>query len=276
MANPALATPSDVLALTTGVLARHFSGAKPALVPPVLTQVEALFAGRYPGYVGCDMLFHDLTHTCDATLALLRILDGHLQRGNAQRLTARDVEVTTVAALLHDSGYFRESTDTIGTGAKYTLVHVARSVEFAAKLLAAYGLTAEEKQLVRVAILCTGLNVDTARLDFRDERERFLGYALGTGDMLGQLAAPQYPDRLPGLYLEFVEGGVPGYDSATDLMAKTRQFWNTHVQQLLETQWHGVYRELVDHYYQQSIELNLQRIEALLARSTHDSSKSTV
>ena len=34
---------------------------------------------------------------------------------------------------------------------------------------------------------------------------RIVGFALGTADLLGQMAAPDYVDKLPVLYDEFVE-----------------------------------------------------------------------
>jgi len=46
---------------------------------------------------------------------------------------------------------------------------------------------------------------DVTRLVFRTELEKLVGFALATADLLGQMAAPDYVDKLPILYLEFAE-----------------------------------------------------------------------
>jgi hypothetical protein len=264
-------TPAAVRELTHAVLARHFPGHDTGVVERTLAVVQELFAGRYPGYKACDTKFHDFTHTCDATLGVLRILDGQSRSGDAPRLTVRDFEVGLAAILLHDAGYIKEDGDTLGTGAKYTRTHVERSAQFAAKFLPPFGFTDDEIRIVQLAIRCTGLNVDTSKLPFHDDRERLLGCALGTGDMLGQLASAEYPARLPALYEEFREGGVPGYTSAADLMRQTRGFVTGHVQQMLTTQWGNVARYLDRHFgstttpYRQSIAANLDAIDCSLA-----------
>ena len=159
------------------------------------------------------------------------------------------------------------------SGAKYTLTHVARSAEFAAKFLPPFRVTADEVRVVQLAIQCTGLRVDTSKLEFREKRELLLGCALGAGDMLGQLASESYPDRLPALYEEFQEGGVSGYTSAEDLMRKTRIFFEGHIRHMLDVQWGEVDVALEKHYtdgqnlYLLAINANLSRIDAILART---------
>lgn len=243
------ATPAGTLALVREIQSSTF-------IDSVFARVQDLFAGRYPGYQACDTKFHDLTHTLDATTCLARILKG--------KVTAREFELAVAAVLLHDSGYLKEASDTAGTGAKYTLTHVERSAQFAGKFLAEFGVTGDEVRLVQLAIRCTGLRVDMSKMAFRDERERLIGCALGTGDMLGQLASETYPHRLRGLYEEFREGGVPGYASAEDLMRKTHAFWDTHVQAMLNTQWGGVYRQFDYEPYFAAVRYNLDVIDRSL------------
>src|SRR2546426_8064108 len=199
------ATPAPTLDLARATVQRHFPGQNPAFIDSVFARVQDLFAGRHPGYQACDTKFHDLTHTCDATACLVRILDGHISSGNPPPVSARDFELAVAAILSHDSGYIKETGDTSGTGAKYTLTHVERSARFAGTFLTAFGMSADEVRLAQVAIRCTGLRVDVANLAFRSDRERLLGCALGTGDMLGQLASETYPQRLHALYEEFRE-----------------------------------------------------------------------
>ncbi len=71
--------------------------------------------------------------------------------------------------------------------------------------------------------------------------ERIVGFALGTADLLGQMAAPDYVDKLPVLYSEFAEAARYSADgkmkaggfftSADDLMQKTPLFWENYVRQ---------------------------------------------
>jgi len=44
------------------------------------------------------------------------------------------------AALFHDTGYIQEKSDDEGTGAKYTSIHVKRSIQFLDKHQAAFKL----------------------------------------------------------------------------------------------------------------------------------------
>jgi hypothetical protein len=256
-----------------------FPGRSTEFLAAVFNKVCELFAGRFPGYQACDTKFHDLAHTCQTTVATLRIFDGQIKSGRLPVVTPRDFELAFAAILLHDAGYIKQAGDTEGTGAKYTRIHVKRSAEFAAMFLPPLGITADEVRLVRLAINCTGIEVDTSKLDFRDECERFLGCALGTGDMLGQMAGDDYPERLPELYREFAEAGIATYSSATDLMRQTRTFYEGRVGQLLNEEWGRVHQVLPYHFgngrnhYLEAVDRNLNRIDHLANRSPADEAK---
>src|SRR4026207_837946 len=38
---------------------------------------ERVFNGHFPGYLGCDTVYHDLQHSLDDTLAMARLLAGY-------------------------------------------------------------------------------------------------------------------------------------------------------------------------------------------------------
>jgi predicted metal-dependent HD superfamily phosphohydrolase len=263
--------PQETLSYVRQLFLEGFPGRSPEFLTVVFERVCDLFAGRYPGYQASDTKFHDLAHTCHATIATLRILDGQRKSGRQPVVAPRDFELAHAAILLHDAGYIKQAGDTEGTGAKYTLTHVERSADFAGAFLAPFGVTADEIRIVRSAIQCTGVQVDTSRLAFHDERERFLGCALGTGDILGQMAAANYPEQLPALYREFAEAGITAYRDATDLMRRTRGFYAGEVRKLLNEEWGRVYQVLPYHFgngrnhYFEAIELNLDRIDTLVA-----------
>ena len=245
----------------------------------ILNAVQALFAGRYPGYQRCDTEYHDFGHTLQATEAVVRILGGHICSGAKPDCSGRDLDLGVTASLLHDSGYLKRVGDNTGTGAKYTVTHVERSADFAAAFLPAFGVTLDEINLVQVAIRCTGINVERTMWSFLNEREWLLGCAMGAGDILGQMAAPDYPERLPALYREYREaveyshltqGMLVGFTSVEDLMGKTRGFYQDYVQRMLGTVWGSVHESLIYHFdganlnYFSRIEENLKRIDQIL------------
>ena len=263
----------ETLQFVCSLFSEDFPGRSTEFLVAVFNKVGELFAGRFPGYQACDTKFHDLAHTCQATVTTLRILDGQIKSGQLPTVSARDFELAVAAILLHDTGYIKQIGDVEGTGAKYTLIHVKRSAEFAATFLPPLGVTADEVRVVQLAINCTGIEVDTSKLEFRDQRERFLGSALGAGDMLGQMAADDYPERLPALYREFAEAGITTYSGATDLMRQTRAFYEGRVGQLLEKQWGQVHQVLPHHFgngrnlYLEAVDRNLDRIDHLADKS---------
>lgn len=213
--------------------------------------VENLFAGRFPGYRACDMRYHDLEHTMQGTVALTHLLDGLNHAPDGLFLSAHFFTLGIHAILLHDSGYLKEIGDVRGTGAKYTITHVDRSMDFAERYLALRGYLSPDLNAVRHMIHCTGFYVDTNKIPFQSEAEKMIGFALGTTDLLGQMAAPNYLEELDGLYEEFHEcveaegpaaGALAVYKSPDDMRAKTPQFFHGHAMRLLVNQWGGVYR----------------------------------
>ena len=198
-------SPATTVALLADTLHRHFPDHSARLIEELFDTVAKLFAGKLPGYRACDMAYHDFNHTCDATVALGRLLDGHLNSRLAPLLNARDYEVAVAAILWHDTGYLREFNDDGGTGARYTRHHVERGASLAARFLPPLGFTANEVILVQNIIRWTEPSCEIDALAQRAPTEIFLGQAVGSADLLGQLAAPDYPHRLPDLFQEFAE-----------------------------------------------------------------------
>jgi hypothetical protein len=272
-------TPGETLQIVAAIFSAHFPNHNAGFFSTILHQVQNIFACAYSGYQRCDMAFHDFAHTCQATVATVRILDGHLKSGRPPALTPREFQLAVVGILLHDIGFSKETGDDSGAGAKYTTAHVDRGERFAAKFHPHFRGTPDEVRVVQLTIRSTTMNVAVSRLPFRDERERLIGCAVGTGDILGTMAAPDYPERLPGLYQELAEAAVYAgphakevtrYQSAEDLLRKTRDFYHSYVQRMLEEQWGGIYKALEYHFadgrnhYLQAIETNLARIDRIL------------
>jgi len=251
-------------------------------VPQVFGWVIECFTGQYRDYQAIDARYHDLEHTLQGTLCMTRLLRNRHLAGGEPVLNQRIFELGLLAILLHDTGYLKKRSDTEGTGAKYTVIHVNRSADFAAELLAAKGFTSAEIAAVQNMIRCTGVDSALRSIPFQSEEERQVGYALGTADLLGQMAADDYVDKLPVLYLEFAEAVrfskesghfIAMFSSAADLMQKTPTFWERFVLKRLDRDFCGLHRFLNEPYpdgpnqYVQQIESNMQKLKGGLVAS---------
>jgi len=252
---------------------RHF-------IPSVFGWVEEAFTGRFRDYQAIDARYHDFEHTLQGALCMARLLRGRHQAGAHPHLTQRMFQLGAIAILLHDTGYLKKRGDNDGTGAKYTVTHVERSAQFAAELLSDKGVPATDIQSVQNMIHCTGVDATLSVIPFQNEMEKILGHALGTADLLGQMAADDYVDKLPVLYSEFAEAihytkdkphFISMFSSAADLMQKTPMFWEKYVQLKLNRDFGGLYRFLNDPYphgsnhYLERIEANMDRLRQLVA-----------
>jgi len=230
-----------------------------------------LFEGKYPGYRGCNTKFHDKIHTTDALLAISRLIDGYNLK--YKKMPVKLVKVALIATLLHDTGYIQQKSDTKGTGAKYTLNHVTRSMDFIKKYFRKQGLPAIEAMSAARMVSCTGLEVDLGKVRFASKFERTLGYMLGTADLLGQMASRTYLERLIYLYNEFKEGNVKGYASEQMLLEKTLKFYSV-VKKRMKGVFKGVNRFASSHFgkrygikydiYQRAIENQIMYLNEVL------------
>jgi len=233
--------------------------------------VTELFAGRYPGYRGCNTLYHDLSHTIEIMLAMTRLIHGAIVEGTD--LTEKHVNLGVISALMHDTGYIQTLDDTEGTGAKYTLTHIQRSVDFTGVIYKRDRYFGGELDNFRDILFCTGLGVRIALINFSTPQVKMLGHMLGTADLLGQMARRNYPDKLVHLYHEFVEGKVPGFESEFDLLNKSQQFHEV-TKERFENELGRAYLYSAAHFrarwgidrdlYREEIEKNLAHIKWVL------------
>lgn len=194
---------------------------------------NALFEGKYPGYRACNTRYHDKVHTADALLALSRLIDGYNLTHDPLPVTA--VRRGLIAAILHDTGYIQIKNDRRGTGAKYTVNHVDRSIHFMERYLGERGHARADFLAAARMVRCTGLSVNIARISFTSRAEEIIGKMLGAADLIGQMASRTYLERLMYLYREFREGHVRGFHSEHDLLHKTLGFYAAVRRRLSET-----------------------------------------
>jgi hypothetical protein len=258
-----------------------FPNGNPRFVPDAFHWVKDSFEGKTENYQAIDARYHDFEHTLQVTLCMARLLRRRHEIGAEPKLTQKVFELGLLAILLHDTGYLKTKDDTEGTGAKYTIVHVSRSTDFAARLLAKKNFSLSEIQSVQNMIRCTGVDATLSIIPFQSELEREVGFALGTADLLGQMAADDYVEKLPVLYEEFHEASehaegpkanlVSMFSSAQDLMQKTPDFWEKYVKLKLDRDFGGVHKFFNDPYphgpnwYLDQIEANIEKLRRQLA-----------
>jgi hypothetical protein len=271
--------PTAVAAFVVAKFGKLYPAEDRSLLVRLFGDIAGFFAGRTPAYGAIDLKYHNLRHSLMATVCMAQILEGRQAEVGSEALTPRDFELAIAGVLLHDSGYLKARWDTSGTGAKYTYCHILRSCAFAATYLPAIGATDVEIENVLSAINCTGPNSEIGRLTFRNHVSRTVGCALATADYLGQLADPQYPDKLGDLYAEFCESDdfvhVPkerrAFQSVADMVRRTPGFWLNFVRPKLDRDFQGVHRFLErplnsgNNPYFAAIEGNFAKIDERIA-----------
>jgi hypothetical protein len=257
-----------------------FPGSDLTFVPRAFGWAIECFTGHCADYQALDTRYHDLEHTMQGTLCLVRLLRGRHVAAAQPHVTRPLFELGLLAILLHDSGYLKRRGDTEGTGAKYTATHVLRSADFAAQLLGEKGYSPEDIKAVQNMIRCTGVDAALSTIPFQNELEKIVGHALGTADLLGQMAAEDYVEKLPILYDEFAEAAgftkdkthfITMFTSTEDLMVKTPIFWEKYMLRKLDSEFGGLYRYLSSPYpdgpnlYLKRVETNIERVRQHVA-----------
>jgi len=279
----ATSNPAAVESAVQSAFLDMFPNASRDFIPKIFGWARDCFTGKYGDYQAIDARYHDFEHTLQVTLCMARMLHGRHSAKAQPVLSRRIVELGLLAILMHDTGYLKRHGDKEGTGAKYTIVHVARSAEFAAELLDKNGFTEKEIAAVQNMIGCTGVDAMLKVTPFQSEEEKITGYILGAADLVGQMAADDYIEKLPVLYAEFAEAArqappksefVNMFTSARDLLIKTPNFWEKYVKPKLDRDLGGPQRYLNQPYpdgpnfYMDKIEANMRRLRMVL--STED------
>ena len=276
----ATSDPAAVEAAVQSAFLEMFPDADKDFVPKIFRWVRDCFTGKYADYQAIDARYHDFEHTLQVTLCMARMLRGRHFANVQPALPRRMVELGLLAILLHDTGYLKKCGDTEGTGAKYTVTHVARIAEFAAQLLGENGFSDKEIASVQNMICCTGVDAMLKTVPFQNELEKITGHILGSADLVGQMAADDYIEKLPVLYAEFAEAAchvppkssfVSMFSGAGDLLRKTPDFWDKYVKLKLDRDLGGAQRFLSQpwpdgpNFYMDKIEANMQRLRKVIS-----------
>jgi hypothetical protein len=277
-----VSSPSAVRKAVEELAAATWPGMRLERISAAFGDFERLFAGQYPGYLGCDTGYHDLQHSLDDTLAMARLMAGH-ERTQApeQRLGAERATMGLIVALFHDAGYIRQTDDTAHrNGAEYTTSHVGRSAQFLARYLPTLGM-ADWVPVATQIVHFTGYEVKFAQIRLDDARDRKVGHLVGTADMLAQMADRCYLEKCRDrLYAEFVLGGVAlkrdaggelsvKYGSGLDVLRQTPWFFEQTLRDRLDGEFGSAYRYLEALYdgrnpYMEAIERSMQHLKQVI------------
>ena len=245
--------------------------------------VGRLFAGEHPGYLRCDMPYHDLRHSLDTALVMARLIAGYqTEHGASSDAFGPDYGLLGVLlGLLHDTGYIRKTSEAALCGPQLMAEHEARSVKLAGSYLRTTSL-AHHAALASL-ILATKLGSNLGQVFTGcDGAAVILGQMLGSADLLSQISDRSYPERCYyHLYPELVLGGgdrvrTPDgreqllYRDAFDLLSKTPRFYENIVRTRLDQEFQKVARYLAVHFagtdpYAEAIHRNLDRFARIVA-----------
>lgn len=232
--------------------------------------IEAGCAGRLAGYAPLNTPYHDEAHVLEVVLCCVRLLHGlHL---GGQRIDALVIDASIAGALLHDSGYLMRYDEAAGTGAQFTLAHVARGVVFA-ELHLADRLPAPLMSAIGMVILTTDHRPNAVMPDYETSGQRLAAQVTATADLVGQMASRDYLERLLLLYEEFREAGIGTFADVHDMLEKTDGFYRL-VAARLQNELGGLAPHLARHfeeergvdrnYYLESIDRNLDYLAVLV------------
>jgi hypothetical protein len=256
----------------------HFQNDDIETIKGVFDDLIALFSGNMKGYLKCDTGYHDIKHTLQVIPPFIGILDGWNKSKKLPKISKDLFDRGIIAVLLHDTGYIKSDDDIEGTGAKYTFVHTQRSVDFATDYLSKKGFDKDTIHSIKNIIMYTGVAVDYDKLPFNSKGEQIVGYALGTADLLGQMSAGDYPEKLSTLYREFEESyhfegidelrkqGMTIFDSADEMIKNTPFFYEVIVKERFKNMG-SLYTYLTYHFgdernhYIEAIEENIKKIK---------------
>jgi len=218
-------SPSETFAEIIKILSLVDPSLNPSLIENAFKDIIRLFSGDYPGYKASNTKYHDLEHTCAVTLATARLIHGlHVQD---QIFSSGVMQLGLIGALFHDTGLIQTEEENDGTGAQYTIGHEDRSINLMKEYLSDKDFSAEDILDCSHIIMCTELSLPIGEIPFRSERIKEIGKILGSADLIAQMADKNYLEKLPLLFLEFKEAGMPGFETPLEFFQNTEEFYHS-------------------------------------------------
>jgi hypothetical protein len=277
-----VSSPQAVLRAVTQLLLDEWPEADQRPLVRAFEDFDAMFAGRMPGYLGVDTVYHDRQHTLDVTLAMARLVVGYERRAETMwKLGGARAVIGVVLALFHDVGYLRRDSEAgQRNGAEFTRNHVSRGIEFLREYLPRIEL-GQWAGIAAEILHFTGYERALPEIIVDDARDLKLGHLLGTADMVAQMADRCYLEKCRDrLYPEFVLAGSAfgtsadgtrevRYASGLDLLRQTPLFVAKTRAERLDTAFGRIYRCLEAVFegrnpYIEAIDRNVEFLERVL------------
>lgn len=235
-----------IISEVRNIFSHHYPVEEFSFIENVVKIIDDLFNGRFPGYNACNTEYHDFHHTLEVFLASARLMDGYNIQYNVKFNLMTAVNLL-LAALFHDTGYIQESWDNSGTGAKHTLSHVERSMEFLNINHFRFNIPIIDIACICRLILSTKLTEDFNTISFHSESEKAAAALIASADLLGQMSNRAYLEKLLFLYNEYREAELFGYETEFDILKKTVDFF-MKVEDRLNSDLNGMYKYAEVHF----------------------------
>ena len=217
-------------------------------VQDLITDLGALYEGKWPTHEACQVGYHTIDHAQDVTLAIGRMVAGWNMAHRQQRLPESYFLAGIAAGLFHDTGYIKDKGDHEGHGGKYTFRHVERSVKLAHDYLSSRWPGSIMERVCRLILLTDFQKEDDEPLSqLDDDQESVMGRIVATADLIAQMADIDYITKIDDLFAEFLEAyqsegrqplaerGIQIYSSAQEILVGTPAFYEQFVIPRLES-----------------------------------------
>lgn len=269
--------PEAVKYEVVSLFASSFPGVDITRLEAAFTLFAQVYQGRFPGFLVCDTIYHDIQHSLDITLTTTRLLKGyHKVHGD---LGAQDMLLGIITALFHDVGYIRKSDDREKqNGAEYTSTHVSRGSRFIQTYLPLIGLTDIAGPAALIVHL-TGYERNPDDIQTRHPLHRLVGDIVATSDLITQMADRCYLEKCRDrLFPELVLAAnsdksmqMPTYESSEALLYNTPSFYRLYVKKRLDHNFKGVYQYAAAYFnginhYIEKLEKNIHHLEKLAGK----------
>ena len=267
-----LANPQSVLNELKYIVSLMVNDFDHAMLEQIYADIKMLFEGDFPGYRASNTKYHDLEHTSSVVLASGRLIHGAFAEGHS--FSAKTIFLGLVGAIFHDIGFIQTDSDVNGSGAKYTIGHEERSIQFMKQYLSQKSFSEQDLEDCTNIIMCTILSLEIKDIPFRSNDIEMLGKIVGSADLLAQMADREYLEKLFMLFKEFEEAGMPGYGSELELLQKTQDFYKYVALQRLSQGFENVSAFMWAHFknrwdldrdlYQESILANINYLKTVV------------
>ncbi len=269
-----LQEPAEIISEAKHLLSLIDSEANYKILEDAFGNTVKLFKGFLKGYQASKTKYHNLDHTLAVFLAAARLVHGTVVTG--REIDTDIILLGLISALFHDVGLIQTEDDREGTGAKYTIGHEERSIEFMKDYLRAKDFYVDHLNDGAHIIGCTITDLSLTEIPFRSKELKLMGQIVGSADLLAQMADRLYLEKLLYLYKEFQEGKIPGFESEFDLLKKTESFYKNVSKKRLEKELGGATALMRAHFknrrgvdrdfYQENIEKNIKYLTTVILK----------